>query len=169
MDLPQAPAFVAAKMALLSDGPAAAATRGDELTAGISDVHDRLNGRVQREGDDLVELRIQQARRYIQRYIVSLQLRYQSIFCKPTPRVIVIVTGAGPFNLTIGLLTHPCLKMIISLRPDPGMLPRSRLVGECHSINENGASLSHCSARRRGRPLQICVDLGMLAGWSQSE
>jgi len=36
MDLFQAPAFVAAKMALLSDGCAAAATRADELTGQIS-------------------------------------------------------------------------------------------------------------------------------------
>ena len=54
MDLFQAPAFVAAKykMALLSDGCAAAATRADELTGQISYVRDRLNGRVRREGDD---------------------------------------------------------------------------------------------------------------------
>jgi len=56
MDLSQAPAFVAAKMALLSDARAAAATRADELTAQISHVRDRLNGRVRREGDDLAEL-----------------------------------------------------------------------------------------------------------------
>jgi hypothetical protein len=55
----QAPAFVAAKMALLSDARAAAATRADELTAQISNVRDRLNGRVRREGDDPAELRIE--------------------------------------------------------------------------------------------------------------
>ena len=46
MDLSQAPAFVAAKMAMLSDACAAAATRADELTGQISHVRDRLNGRV---------------------------------------------------------------------------------------------------------------------------
>jgi hypothetical protein len=59
MDLSQAPAFVAAKMALLSDARAAAATRADELTAEISQVRDRLNGRVVREGDDPATLRIE--------------------------------------------------------------------------------------------------------------
>ena len=59
MDLSQAPAFVAAKMALLSDACAAAATRADELTAQISHVRDRLNGRVVREGDHPAELRIE--------------------------------------------------------------------------------------------------------------
>src|SRR5262245_38114935 len=59
MELSQAPAFVAAKMALLSDARAAAATRADELTARISDVRDRLNGRVRREGDDPAKLRIE--------------------------------------------------------------------------------------------------------------
>jgi hypothetical protein len=56
MKLSQAPAFVAAKMALLSDGCAAAATRADELTGQISYVRDRLNGRVRREGDDPAKL-----------------------------------------------------------------------------------------------------------------
>jgi hypothetical protein len=46
-------------MALLSDARAAAATRADELTAQISDVRDRLNGRVWRQGDDPAELRIE--------------------------------------------------------------------------------------------------------------
>src|SRR4051812_34427135 len=59
MDLSQVPAFVAAKMALLSDARATAATRADELTAQLSDVRDRLNGRVWREGDDLAELGIE--------------------------------------------------------------------------------------------------------------
>jgi hypothetical protein len=59
MDLSQAPAFVAAKMALLSDARAAAATRVDELPAQISFVRDRLNGRVVREGDHPAELRIE--------------------------------------------------------------------------------------------------------------
>jgi hypothetical protein len=59
MDLSQAPAFVAAKMALLSDARAAAATRANELTAQISFVRDRLNGRVVREGDHPAELRIE--------------------------------------------------------------------------------------------------------------
>ena len=59
MDLSQAPAFVAAKMAMLSDACAAAATRADELTGQISHVRDRLNGRVVREGDHPAELRIE--------------------------------------------------------------------------------------------------------------
>jgi len=59
MDLSQAPAFVAAKMALLSDARAAAATRADELTAQISDVRDQLNGRAWRQGDDPAKLSIE--------------------------------------------------------------------------------------------------------------
>src|SRR5258707_1534078 len=59
MDLSQAPAFVAAKMAMLSDACAAAATRADELTGQISHLRDRLNGRVVREGDHPAELRIE--------------------------------------------------------------------------------------------------------------
>ena len=55
MDLSQAPAFVAAKMAMLSDACAAAATRADELTGQISHLRDRLNGRVVREGDHPVK------------------------------------------------------------------------------------------------------------------
>jgi hypothetical protein len=58
MDLSQAPAFVAAKMAQLSDARATAATRADELTAQISDARDRLNGRAWRQGDDPAELGI---------------------------------------------------------------------------------------------------------------
>jgi hypothetical protein len=57
MELSQAPAFVAAKMALLSDGCAAAVIRADELTVQIADVRDRLNGRVApREGDNPAKL-----------------------------------------------------------------------------------------------------------------
>jgi hypothetical protein len=59
MDLSQAPAFVAAKMAMLADARAAAAARADELTAQISDVRDRLNGRVRREGNDPAKLTIE--------------------------------------------------------------------------------------------------------------
>jgi hypothetical protein len=59
MDLSQAPAFVAAKMAMLSDACAAAAIRADELTAQISHLRDRLNGRMQRADDDPVKLRIE--------------------------------------------------------------------------------------------------------------
>jgi hypothetical protein len=59
MDLSQAPAFVAAKMAMLSDACAVAATLADELTGQISHVRDRLNGRVQRADDDPVKLRIE--------------------------------------------------------------------------------------------------------------
>ena len=59
MDLSEAPAFVAAKMALLSDGCATAVTRADELTGQISHIRDRLNGRVVREGDRPAELCIE--------------------------------------------------------------------------------------------------------------
>jgi hypothetical protein len=59
MDLSEAPAFVAAKTAQLSDSRAAAATRADELIAQISFVRDRLNGRVVREGDHPAELGIE--------------------------------------------------------------------------------------------------------------
>jgi hypothetical protein len=59
MDLSQAPAFVAAKMAMLYDACAAAATRADELTGQISHLRDRLNGRVVREGDHPVKLGIE--------------------------------------------------------------------------------------------------------------
>src|SRR5262245_35205571 len=51
MDLSQAPAFVAVKLAMLSDACATATIRADELTAQISDLRDRLNGRVVRAGD----------------------------------------------------------------------------------------------------------------------
>jgi hypothetical protein len=57
MELSQAPAFVATKMALLSHGCAAAVIRADELTGQIANVRDRLNGRVvPREGDNLAKL-----------------------------------------------------------------------------------------------------------------
>jgi hypothetical protein len=46
-------------MALMSDARAAGATRADELTAQISDVRDRLNGRVRRQGDDPAKLVIE--------------------------------------------------------------------------------------------------------------
>jgi hypothetical protein len=56
MELSQAPAFVAAKMASLSDGCAVAVTRVDELNGQIARVRDRLNGRVVREGDHPAKL-----------------------------------------------------------------------------------------------------------------
>jgi hypothetical protein len=56
MELSQAPAFVAAKMALLSDGCAGAVTRADELNGQIAHMRDRLNGRVVREGDHPAKL-----------------------------------------------------------------------------------------------------------------
>jgi len=59
MDLSQAPASLAAKMAMLFDACATAAMRADELIAQISFVRDRLNGRVVREGDHPAELRIE--------------------------------------------------------------------------------------------------------------
>jgi hypothetical protein len=83
MELSQAPAFVAAKMALLSHGCAAAVIRADELTGQIASVRDRLNGRVvTREGDNpskltveldrlLAEQRALQARRPIDTAIME--------------------------------------------------------------------------------------------------
>ena len=59
MDLSQAPAFVAVKLAMLSDAWAAAAIRADELTAQISDLRDRWNGRTVRQGDHPEKLRIE--------------------------------------------------------------------------------------------------------------
>src|SRR6516165_2491308 len=59
MTLHEAPAFVVVKLATLSDGCATATIRADELTAKISDLRDRLNGRVQRAGDDPVKLGIE--------------------------------------------------------------------------------------------------------------
>jgi hypothetical protein len=82
MELSQAPSFVAAKMAMLSDGCAAAVIRADALTGQIAHLRDRLNGRVQRAGDDPVKLGIEfdrllaeqkalQARRPIEADILS--------------------------------------------------------------------------------------------------
>ena len=59
MDLSQAPAFVAVKLAMLSDACATATIRADELTAQIFDLRERLNGRVVRAGDHPEKLRIE--------------------------------------------------------------------------------------------------------------
>jgi hypothetical protein len=59
MNLHEVPAFVAVKLAMLSDACATATIRADKLTAQISDVRDRLNGRVRREGDDPAKLVIE--------------------------------------------------------------------------------------------------------------
>jgi hypothetical protein len=59
MDLHEAPAFAVVKLATLSDGCATATIRADELTAQISDLRDRLNGRVVRAGDHPEKLRIE--------------------------------------------------------------------------------------------------------------
>jgi hypothetical protein len=59
MNLHEAPAFVAVKLAALSDGCATATIRADELTAQISDLRDRLNGRVIRAGDHREKLHIE--------------------------------------------------------------------------------------------------------------
>src|SRR5215467_4556570 len=59
MDLSQAPAFVAVKLAMLSDGCATATIRADQLTAQIADLRDRFNGRVVRAGDHPEKLRIE--------------------------------------------------------------------------------------------------------------
>jgi hypothetical protein len=59
MELSQAPGFVAAKVAMLADGCAAAATRADELVGRICHVRDLLNGRIVRQGDHPAELGIE--------------------------------------------------------------------------------------------------------------
>jgi len=59
MELSEAPAFVATKMALLSDGCAIGTMRADELTAQISDLRDRWSGRTARQGDHPEKLRIE--------------------------------------------------------------------------------------------------------------
>jgi hypothetical protein len=59
MNLHEAPALVAVKLASLSDGCAAAVIRADELTAQLADLRDRLNGRVVRAGDHPEKLRIE--------------------------------------------------------------------------------------------------------------
>ena len=59
MSLHEAPAFVAVKLATLSDGCATATMRADELTVQISDLRDRLNGRIVRAGDHPGKLRIE--------------------------------------------------------------------------------------------------------------
>ena len=59
MELSQAPAFVAVKMALLSDACATATIRADELNAQISDLRDRWSGRTARQGDHPEKLRIE--------------------------------------------------------------------------------------------------------------
>jgi hypothetical protein len=46
MNLHEAPAFVAVKLATLSDGCAIATIKVDQLTARIADLRDRFNGRV---------------------------------------------------------------------------------------------------------------------------
>jgi hypothetical protein len=59
MELSQAPAFLAAKVVLLSDACAAAATRAEALSAQVSDLRDRWNGRTTRQGDHPEKLRIE--------------------------------------------------------------------------------------------------------------
>ena len=59
MNLHEAPAFAVVKLATLSDGCATATIRADELSAQISDLRDRLNGRVVRAGDHPEKLRIE--------------------------------------------------------------------------------------------------------------
>ena len=59
MDLSRAPAFVAVKLAMLSDACVTATIRADELTAQISDLRDRWSGRTSRQGDHPEKLRIE--------------------------------------------------------------------------------------------------------------
>jgi hypothetical protein len=73
MDLSHAPAFVAAKMALLSDACAAAAIRADELTAQISDLRDRWSGRTAREGDHPEKLRMEVEQRLAEQKMLQRQ------------------------------------------------------------------------------------------------
>src|SRR5262245_39601210 len=73
MNLHEAPAFVAVKLATLSDGCATATIRADELTAQISDLRDRLNGRVVRAGDDPKKLRIELERALEEQKMIQRQ------------------------------------------------------------------------------------------------
>src|SRR6201987_6429449 len=57
MNLHESPAFVAVKLATLSDGCATATIKADQLTAQIADLRDRYNGRVVRAGDHPEKLR----------------------------------------------------------------------------------------------------------------
>src|SRR6516164_6146376 len=57
MNLHEAPAFLAVKLATLSDGCATAMIKADQLTAQIADLRDRYNGRVVRAGDHQEKLR----------------------------------------------------------------------------------------------------------------
>ena len=59
LNLHEAPPFVVVKLATLSDGCATATIQADELTAQISDLRDRLNGRIVRTGDHPEKLRIE--------------------------------------------------------------------------------------------------------------
>jgi hypothetical protein len=59
MNLHEAPAFVAVKLATLSDGCATATIKADQLTAQIANLRDRFNGRVIRAGDHPEKLRIE--------------------------------------------------------------------------------------------------------------
>jgi hypothetical protein len=59
MDLSQAPAFLAVKLATLSDACATATIRANELSAQISNLRDRWNGRTTRQGDHPEQLRIE--------------------------------------------------------------------------------------------------------------
>jgi hypothetical protein len=59
MDMSQAPAYAAVKLAMLSDACATATIRADELTAQISDLRDRWSGRTSRQGDQPEKLRIE--------------------------------------------------------------------------------------------------------------
>src|SRR6516165_2846699 len=111
MELSEAPAFVAAKMALLSDGCAAAVIRADELTAQISHVRDRLNGRVQRAGDDPVKLGIEfdrllaeqkalQARRPIETDIMDRCRTWLAALPPETPLKQIIPDGDDGLSLS---------------------------------------------------------------------
>jgi hypothetical protein len=73
MNLHEAPAFVAVKLATLSDGCATATIRADELTGQISHLRDRLNGRVVRAGDDPEKLRIELERALEEQKILQRQ------------------------------------------------------------------------------------------------
>jgi hypothetical protein len=59
MNLHEVPAFVAVKLATLSDGCATAATRADALNGQIAHIRERLGGRIVREGDNPEKLRIE--------------------------------------------------------------------------------------------------------------
>ena len=78
MNLHEVPAFVVVKLATLSDGCATATIRADELSAQISDLRDRLNGRTVRAGDHPEKLRIELEQRLEEQKVLQRQRPIQA-------------------------------------------------------------------------------------------